>query len=72
METINGLYRIECIRTKVFHDRAYETLSDVEYGATGRVGWYITRRLHSTLGYLTPVEFENAHYTSRIHEGHPV
>ncbi len=72
METINGLYKTECIRTKVFHDGAYKTLSDVEYATAGWVQWYNTDRLHSTLDYLTPVEFENAHYTSLIHEGHPV
>ena len=72
METINGLYKTECIRTKVFHDGAYKTLSDVEYATAGWVGWYNTHRLHSSLGYLTPAEFENARYTSLIHEGHPV
>lgn len=29
METINGLYKVECIRTKVFHDGPYRTISDV-------------------------------------------
>lgn len=72
METINGLYKTECIRTKVFHDGAYKTLSDVEYATAGWVGWYNAHRLHSSLGYLTPVEFENAHYESLITEGHPV
>jgi len=31
METINGLYKAECIRTTVFHDGPYKTIADVEY-----------------------------------------
>ncbi len=31
MVTINGLYKAECIRTKVFYDGPWRTVSDVEY-----------------------------------------
>lgn len=31
-ETINGLYKTECIRTRVFHDGPYKAIADVEYG----------------------------------------
>lgn len=64
METINGLYKAECIRTTVFHDGPYRTLSDVEYATAGWVDWYNTRRLHSSLGYVPPAEFEQAHYAA--------
>jgi len=30
LETINGLYKAECIRTTVFHDGPYKTIADVE------------------------------------------
>ena len=50
METINGLYKAECIRTTVFHDGPYKTIADVEYATAGWVDWYNNRRLHSTLG----------------------
>ncbi|MGO2937801.1 MAG: IS3 family transposase [Glutamicibacter arilaitensis] len=30
--------------------------------ATGTVHWYNFDRLHSTLGYCTPVEFEKLYY----------
>ena len=53
IETINGLYKSECIRTTVFHDGPYKTSSDVEFATAGWVDWYNQRRLHSTLGYLT-------------------
>ena len=35
METINGLYKAECIRTTVFHDGPYKSLADVEYATAG-------------------------------------
>ncbi len=72
MESINGLYKAECIRTTVFHDGPYKTLADVEYATAGWVNWYNTRRLHSTLGYVAPVEYETAHYAALIREPQPV
>jgi len=35
METINGLYKAECIRTTVFQQGPYKTLADVEYATAG-------------------------------------
>ena|GEM_PF-2774113 len=64
METINGLYKAECIRTTVFHDGPYKTIADVEYSTAGWVDWYNTRRLHYRLGYVPPAEFEQAHYAT--------
>jgi hypothetical protein len=39
METINGLFKAECIRTTVFHAGPYKTLADVEYATAGWVDW---------------------------------
>ena len=39
MESINGLYKAECIRTTVFHDGPYKTIADVEYATAGWVDW---------------------------------
>ena len=64
METVNGLFKTECIRTTVFHDGAYKTIADVEFATAGWVDWYNNRRLHSSLGMVTPVEFENTHYAA--------
>ena len=72
MEPINGLYKAECIRTTVFHDGPYKTIADVEYATAGWVDWYNNRRLHSTLGNVPPVEFEQAHYAALNREPHPV
>jgi transposase InsO family protein len=71
METINGLYKTECIRTTVFHDGPYKTLADVEYATAGWVDWYNQRRLHGTLGMISPAEFEDAHYATLNREPQP-
>ncbi|MEV6259074.1 IS3 family transposase [Nocardia sp. NPDC051929] len=62
METINGLYKAECIRTAVFHDGPWKTIADVEYATAAWVEWYNNRRLHSSLGMISPTEYEAAHY----------
>ena len=71
METINGLYKAECIRTTVFHDGPYKTLADVEFATAGWVDWYNERRLHGSLGMIPPVEYEQAHYAARKPEMQP-
>jgi hypothetical protein len=58
--------------TTVFRSGPYRTTGDVEYATTGWVDWYNNRRLHSTLGIMTPVEFEQAHYAPLNRESHPI
>jgi len=70
-ETINGLYKTECIRTTVFHDGPYKTLADVEYATAGWVDWYNNRRLHGSFGNIPPVEYEQAHYAALKPEPQP-
>lgn len=72
METINGLYKTECIRTTVFHPGPFKTLADVEYATAGWVDWYNNRRLHSTLGMITPTEHEAAYYEALNRKPQPV
>lgn len=71
MECVIGLYKTECIRTTVFHSGPYRTISDVEYATAGWVDWYNQRRLHSTLGYVSPDEYEAAHYATLNREPQP-
>ena len=72
METINGLYKAECIRTTVFHHGPNKTLADVEYATAGWVYLYNQRRLHGSLGIISPTEFETAHYATLNREPQPV
>lgn len=71
METVNGLFKTECIRTTVFHAGPYRTLAEVEFATAGWVDWYNNRRLHGTLGMLTPIEFETLHYEALTREPEP-
>ena len=71
METINGLYKAECIRTTIFHDGPYKTIADVEYATAGWVDWYNHRRLHGSLGMVSPDEFEATYYADLTREPLP-
>ncbi|WP_426623752.1 IS3 family transposase [Leifsonia sp. McL0607] len=64
METINGLYKAECVRTTIFHDSPHKTIADVEFATAGWVDWYNHRRLHGSLGMVSPDEFEAAYYAA--------
>lgn len=72
MECVIGLFKTECISTTVFHPGPYRTSADVEYATAGWVDWYNNRRLHGTLGMMTPQEFEQAHYATLNREPQPV
>lgn len=39
METINGLYKAECIRTTIFHEGPFKTITDLEYATAAWVDW---------------------------------
>ena len=58
MEPIIGLFKTECIATTVFRDGPCKTIADIEYATAGWVDWYNHRRLHGTLGMITPTEYE--------------
>ncbi|WME24438.1 IS3 family transposase [Brachybacterium sp. GU-2] len=71
METVNGLFKTECVRTTVFHAGPFRTLADVEFATAGWVDWYNNRRIHSSLGMLTPIEFETLHHEALDREPEP-
>ena len=51
-------------RTTIFHDGPYKTIADVEFATAGWVDWYNHRRLHGSLGMVSPDEFEAAYYAA--------
>ena len=71
MECVIGLFKTECIRTTVFHPVPYRSIGEVEYATAGWADWYNNRRLHSFLGMMRHVEFENAHYVTLNREPQP-
>jgi len=62
MESIIGLFKTEAIRPGPFHTGPLKNLADVEFTTMAWVDWFNHRRLHSTLGMLTPAEA--AHYAA--------
>ena len=53
MESVNGTVKVECVHGENFKTRAEASRAIVEY-----LGYYNTERLHSSLGYQTPSDFE--------------
>lgn len=57
-ETIIGLYKSELIE----RSRPWKTYDQVELATLEWVHWFNTRRLFEPLGYVPPIEFEQAYY----------
>jgi transposase InsO family protein len=57
-ETIIGLFK-----TEIIHARGpWKSLDAVEYATLEWVDWFNNRRLLEPIGYIPPVEFEQAYY----------
>lgn len=61
MELAIGVYKTELID----RDRSWSNRAEVERDTAAYVHWYNTDRLHSSIGYCPPVEYE-------IHNGEQV
>ena len=53
-ESVIGLYKTEVIRRR----GPWRGLEDVEFATLTWVAWYNGSRLHGSLGYVSPTEFE--------------
>ena len=58
MESLIGLYKTECVR----RDGPFRTLEDLELATLSWVHWFNHNRLHSSIGYRTPIEVEAEYY----------
>lgn len=62
-ESTIGLFKTEAVsRRSPFLQGPIKTIDDIEFATLEWVDWFNTRRLHSTLGYITPDEFEAIYY----------
>ena len=57
-QTTIGLYKTELVHPY----GPWRTVSDLELRTLSYVDWFNRRRLHSTLGWVPPVEFEEAYW----------
>lgn len=60
-ESIIGLYKTEVIR----HCGPWRNLDQVEFATLEWVAWFNDERLHSSIGYVPPAEFEAMDYAAR-------
>jgi len=60
-ETINGLYKTEVIR----RCGPWRGIDEVEFATLEWVDWFNNRRLLGPIGYVPPIEFEQAYYRSQ-------
>ncbi len=60
-ENLWMLTKTECVRGRVFTTRAEANLALFEYFD----GFYNSRRIQKRLGYLSPIEFEEKHYSDQ-------
>jgi putative transposase len=53
------------IKRELINDRAWPTRAGLHRAVFDYIeGWYNTRRLHSSLGYLSPAEYESIHHNT--------
>jgi putative transposase len=57
-ESVIGLYKAECVR----HEGPWRGVEDLELATLNWVWWFNETRLHSSLGYKPPIEFETDYY----------
>lgn len=66
MESANGTVKVECVNDEKFQTRRQAEQAILEY-----LGYYNTQRMHSSIGYLTPSEFERRSRVENEREARP-
>jgi putative transposase len=61
-ESLNGVYKTECYNRK----GSWKDVREIEPATGSWVHWYDTARPHSSLGGLTPIEYEKAYYDGTL------
>jgi putative transposase len=67
-ETVVGLYKTECVKI----DGPFRTADELELATLSWIHWFNEDRLHSSIGYLTPIEKENEYYRENNSPSRPV
>jgi putative transposase len=67
-ESLIGLYKAECVRP----EGPWRGVDELELGTLNWVHWFNEVRLHSTLGYVPPIEFEARLTITNDPEQHPL
>ncbi len=57
-ESLIGLYKNEMVK----REGPWKGVDDLELATLNWVHWFNNNRLHSSLGYLPPIEYEEQHY----------
>ena len=52
---------VDSFKTELIADRVWRTRSQLELAVVEYIGWYNDARLHESLGYIPPVEYEREH-----------
>jgi muconolactone delta-isomerase len=52
---------VDSYKTELIADRVWRTHAQLELATVGYVAWFNTRRLHSSLANIPPVEHEQRH-----------
>jgi putative transposase len=66
-ESVVGLYKTECVRP----DGPWRGVDDLELATLSWVHWFNQVRLHSSIGYVPPIEYEAAYYAALSNEQVP-
>lgn len=64
-ESFNGLYKSELIYRK----GPWRNVEHLEWATLNYVNWFNNRRLHESLGYVPPSEFEARYHNPTEPEG---